>query len=313
VLQSWKIKGIIQKSLSGLPGGECINDSLQRRLGGLTNFDANVRSKVEDWALLISYLRTAGADDFEREQVMEIGSGWYPTLPICFHLAGVKHCHTVDISRHMKPNLALRMLTAIEKQLSMIGAVSGRGGDAVRAQYEYLRQATGLDDLLARAGIVYHAPADASNAYWFADEAVDLVYSNSVLEHVPEPVIMALMKEAHRVLKPEGLMVHAVGCNDHYAFFDKSISFVNYLQFTEKQWRLWNNRLLYQNRLRANDFIRLARESGFEVVHEARAVRPGSREALASLRIADEFRSYATEDIVATTVDFVARKKKRGL
>jgi SAM-dependent methyltransferase len=310
VLQSWKIKGIIQKSLSSFPGGECINDSLQRRLGGLANFDANIRSKVDDWALLISYLRTVDADDLECQRVMEIGSGWYPTLPICFHLAGVQHCHTADISRHMKPNLAFKMLTTIEKHLPRIGAVSGRGADAVRAQYENLREATSLEDLLARAGIVYHAPADASNACWFADEAVDLVYSNSVLEHVPEPVIAALMREAHRVLKPEGLMVHAVGCNDHYAFFDKSISFVNYLQFTAKQWRLWNNRLLYQNRLRANDFIRLARESSFEVVHEARAVRPGSREALASLKIAHEFSSYATEDMVATTVDFVARKKK---
>ncbi len=89
----------------------------------------------------------------------------------------------------------------------------------------------------------------------------------------------------------------------------RSISFLNYLQDSEKQGRLWNSRLNYQNRLRAPDFIRYAVQAGFTIVHEARTVRPGSREALAKLRIAPEFRPYDREELVATSVHFAAPKQ----
>ena len=117
-----------------------------------------------------------------------------------------------------------------------------------------------------------------------------------------------MMQEASRVLKNDGLMVHAVACNDHYAHFDRSISFVNFLAFNEEQWKLWNNPIQFQNRMRAPEFLDIARGCGFRIVHEARAVRPGTREALRTMRIAREFEHFSTEDLAATTVDFVARK-----
>lgn len=311
LLRHWKVKGIIQKALSVAPGGARVNDVLQRRLGDLRDFDDNIRIKVENWRGLMSYLAKVGAADLAGTQIMEIGSGWYPTVPLCFSLAGVRSCHTVDISRHMSAELVFRMYRAVERHLDLIGAVSGCAPQTIRARYESLR-ADSLEDFLSRAGIMYHAPADGSKASWLADGSIDLVYSNSVLEHVPEVVIATLMKESRRILKTGGLMLHAVACNDHYAHFDKSISYINYLQFTGGQWRLWNNDLNYQNRLRANDFIRLARDSGFEIVHETRVVRPGTREAVDHLHIAPEFSSYSREDLIATTVDFIGRKPISG-
>jgi SAM-dependent methyltransferase len=309
-LRHWKVKGIVQKVLSIVPGGSSLNDLLQQRLGDLRDFDDNIRIKVDNWCGLMSYLGKVGASNMESREIMEIGSGWYPTVPVCFALAGTRFCHTVDISRHMNWEQTARMLRAVGKHLDRIAALSGRPAATVRAVFEELLQAQNLDDLLSRAGIVYHAPADGSRADWLATGTLDLVYSNSVLEHVPGPVIAALMRESHRVLKPDGLMLHAVACNDHYAHFDKSISFVNYLQFGERQWCFWNNPLNYQNRLRASDFVEFAHNAGFELIHESRAVRPGTREGLARLRIASEFAAYAPEDLIATTIDFVARKKR---
>jgi SAM-dependent methyltransferase len=309
VLRHWKTKGLIQKALASVPGGVRLNDLLQQRLGDLRDFEGNVGMKADDWRGLMSYLAAVGRADLRCRHIMEIGSGWYPTVPMCFALAGAESCHTVDISRHMKGDLTFRMLRALEAHLPAIAKAAGRDAGEVRERYAKLRAAGSLDELLARANIIYHAPADGARAEWFAAGTVDLVYSNSVLEHVPGPVILSLMKEAHRVLKPNGLMLHAVACNDHYAHFDKSISYVNYLQFTDGQWRLWNNSLNYQNRLRASDFTGMAKESGFEIIHEARAMRRGTREALERLRIAPEFAAYSSEDLAATTVDFVGRKK----
>lgn len=103
-------------------------------------------------------------------------------------------------------------------------------------------------------------------------------------------------------------MLHSLNCGDHYAYFDKRISFINYLTYTERQWRFWDNRLLYQNRLRPCDFIGLAERAGFEVVLRKQKPRPALLELLSTLDIAPEFRDYPPEELCSTSVDFVTRK-----
>ena len=60
-------------------------------------------------------------------------------------------------------------------------------------------------------------------------------------------------------------MFHSVNCGDHYAYVDRSIHQLNYLQFSDADWRKWNNEFLYQNRLRAIDFVDMARAAGFTI------------------------------------------------
>ena len=73
---------------------------------------------------------------------------------------------------------------------------------------------------------------------------------------------------------------------------------------------LLDNSLNYQNRLRSIDFTRMAQEAGFRIAHEERGVRPGSREALQSMKVAPEFQQYAFDDLGAATVHFIAAKQQ---
>jgi SAM-dependent methyltransferase len=306
-IRNWKLKGVIQKVLSIVPGGGHVNNWLQLKTGGLKNFEQNISDKVADWELMMGYLARMGRR-IEGQVMLEIGSGWYPTLPVCHALGGAAAIHTVDIVRHMNPAMTFRMVRALEPMLDRVAAGSGASIGDVRRRFEEIAHSPNLAALLAAARIDYRAPEDAS-AVQLPDRSVDVVYSNSVLEHVTPSVIGPIMREARRVLKDDGLSVHAVACNDHYAHLDRSISFVNFLRFTEKEWRFWNNRFNYQSRLRAVDYTRIAEEAGFCIEYEGRAVRPGCREALKSLPIAPEFRHYSHEDLATTTIDFVAVKR----
>ena len=305
-LRHWKLKGLAQKLLSGLPGGGRLNDWLQLSTGGLRDFEGNVASKVSNWESMIGYLRRVGRR-VDAQVLLEIGTGWYPTLPVCHILAGAKTVYTVDIARHASQELTFRMFRALEPNLDRIAAAAGRPGNAVREHYRLLSRARTLGELLSAANIQYRAPEDASGLD-LPSKSVDIVYSNSVLEHVAPNLIAPIMRESHRVLNDDGAAVHGVACNDHYAYFDKSISFVNFLRYTEKGWRLWNNRLNYQNRLRAVDYTTITQAAGFRIAYEARTVRPGSREALQSIQVAPEFQHYSFEDLVATSINFVAVK-----
>jgi SAM-dependent methyltransferase len=143
------------------------------------------------------------------------------------------------------------------------------------------------------------------------DAAVDIIFSNSVLEHIAADLLPAMMQESRRVLRPGGLAIHSANCGDHYAYFDRHITPINYLTYTADQWRFWNNRLLHQNRLRPQDFIEAAEAAGLDVVLRKFKPRPDLLEALPRLNIAPEFLAYPPEQLCTTSVDFVAQRNPR--
>src|SRR5271168_2608095 len=107
---NWRAKGLIQASLSVLPGGGRVNDYLQKSVGGLKKFECNINDKVGDWGCMMAYLGAVQRGDVEGRRILEIGTGWYPTLPMCLALAGAQRVYTVDLQRHLDSALTFRML-----------------------------------------------------------------------------------------------------------------------------------------------------------------------------------------------------------
>ena len=303
---NWRVKGLIQKGLSVTPGGVRINTHLQHVLGGRRDFDSHLADKIYDWSLSIGYLNRVNFQ-IRGARIMEIGTGWHPSLPICFALAGAGSIATFDLTRLLDEALTFRLLDSLEKHVPQIADLAKDSEAAIHARLNELRRSRDLNELLRSCNIDYFAPTDA-RASGVESNSIDLVYSNSVLEHVPREVIAGLMTESFRVLRPLGLAMHNVGCNDHYAFFDKSISFVNFLRYTEREWKLWNNSIQYQNRLRVPEYLDLAKAAGLDVIMTATNVSAGTLEALAGLRVAPQFRHFSEEDVAATTLDFIGQK-----
>lgn len=304
----WRIKGIIQKVLSAMPGGSRLNSAMQLRVGGLRQFERNVDTKViGDWLVLASHMKELGIP-VDGRVFVEVGTGWYPTLPVCFHLAGAARCHTMDLHRLMDWNLTQRMLVRLEQHLPAIAGQLSLDEQVLRERLARLRRAGSQAELLDAAGIDYRAPGDATRT-GLPDASVDVVFSNSVLEHVPGPVIGALMQETRRVLRGGGIALHSVNCGDHYAYFDRSVTQINYLRYGAAHWWLWNNDLQYQNRLRANDFLALAREAGLAVILDRQRPRPELMATIDQFPVAREFRHYSREQLCTTSIDFVARKE----
>lgn len=293
---NWRIKGVTQKLLSALPGGVAINDLLQRTVGDLRNFEQTVHNKVHnDWLVLVGHMTELGVRPAGLTYV-EIGTGWFPALPVCFHLAGAARVISFDLHRHLNVKLTERMIGALKPHLPAIAKAAQREVEA-----DYARLDTD------RLPFDYRAPADAI-ATGLPDNSVDVVFSNSVLEHVPPHVIARLMKESSRILRPGGLSIHSANCGDHYAYFDRNITMLNYLTYPARDWEFWNNRLLYQNRLRPQDFTGMAEQAGLEIALCKFRPREELLAALPALTIAPEFRQYPPEQLCSTSIDFVGRK-----
>ncbi len=288
-----------------------MNDQLQQCLGGLRNFDHTIEDKVvNDWLVLVANLKEMGAGvrglDF-----VEVGTGWIPVLPVCFSLAGASSCTTIDVTRHMNAGMTFRMMAKLEEYLPRIAGAVEASLEDTRAAYQALRQAASLEELLQRARIRYLSPGDA-RASGLAEESVDIVFSNNVFEHVPADALDGILRESRRILRPGGVSIHSANCADHYAYFDRNITFVNYLAYSERQWRFWNNPLQYQNRLRPQDFAGLAERAGLEVKLYKMRVRPELRPSLEKMTIAPEFRHYSAEQLCSTSVLVGGRKPPSG-
>jgi SAM-dependent methyltransferase len=304
----WRVKGGIQKLLGRVPYGERVHYELQKRVGGLRSFDRELTAKIEDWRLMVGHLRTSGFP-VAGTRFLEMGTGWYPTFPFCLFLGGAKSVITVDLNRYLKPELSLRMTAALAKFLPVIAEATGRAESELAGEQRELEAAVrrGASLEAATRGVVtYQAPSDAS-ATGLPGGSLDVVFSNSVLEHVPGPVIERCFTESRRILRSGGVIFHSVNCGDHYAYADRKIHQLNYLQFSDEDWKIWNNDFLYQNRLRAIDFTDMARAAGFKVEIDTSRPHPMRLQQLATVQVHPQFSRYSRDQLAITSIDFVGR------
>jgi hypothetical protein len=73
----------------------------------------------------------------------------------------------------------------------------------------------------------------------------------------------------------------------------------------------WNNRLLYQNRLRPADFLQLAEDAGLRVALSRFTPKEKLLKMLPTLAVAEEFSRYAPDQLCATSIDFARRPSPR--
>jgi SAM-dependent methyltransferase len=233
--------------------------------------------------------------------LLEVGTGWMPVLPVCFSLGGASSCTTIDITRHLNAGLTFRMLAALREYLPKIAAASGSSLPEVQARYRRLSESASVEELLKRANIRYLSPGDARTT-GLPDDSLDVVFSNNVFEHVPGEVLNGILRESRRILKPGGLSIHSANCADHYAYFDRNITFINYLSYTDREWKFWNTDLQYQNRLRPQEFVDLAKGAGLDIGLCKMRTRHELMETLASMRIAPEFKKFSPEQLCSTSI-----------
>jgi len=305
----WRIKGTIQKVLGWVPGGDRIHHILQRRVGGLTSFGRECDIKLDDWRLMMGHLKAAGAR-IDGGTLLEMGTGWYPTFPLCLYLSGAGRVHTVDLNRLLRRDMTIALADRLANHVALIAEVSGKPEAEVAARQKAVAEALrgGASIGEATDGLIdYRAPADASRTELPAS-SVDVLFSNSVLEHVPREVIDACFREAMRILRPGGVVFHSVNCGDHYAYVDRSIDQLHYLQYSEAAWKKWNNAFLYQNRLRAIDLTTMAKYHGFAIEIDTSRPNPDRLRQLDAIRVDPHFAHYSRDQLAITSIDFVGRK-----
>ena len=308
---NWRVRANIQNSVAKLPP-DLANSAyywLQRRLGLMRRIDPTKRmtGAIELCDLLARSGRSAVDTRF-----LEVGTGWRVNVPLALWLCGARSVTTVDLNRYLKPELVRLDVRFVREHRSLIETLVGKRlhDGRIDQLIEFDSQAWEIDDLFRLCHFDYIAPGDAT-ALPLDANTIDCEISYAVLEHIPTAVLHAMQREAVRVLRPGGTVLHRIDLSDHFCRSDPAISPLNFLQFDERTWNsIAGNRYVFMNRLRVDDYLRIFEDAGLRVLACDRFANPKGLEQLRDpkFRIDESFRGKSDEDLATTSAWVLAQK-----
>lgn len=299
----WLAKAALQRGLGVLPQGERLNYVFQRHV--LHSFpvgDGALRQKFSRATHhLAAYEEHGGGAPAGEATFFEFGAGWDLAIPIAYALLGVGRQVVIDIRPSARVELVNDTIAAFERLRPQLEEGAGRSLRGLGGPV------ASVADLEPRFGIRYLAPCDA-RATGLPAGSVDFVSSTDTCEHIPRADLAAIFAECRRLLQPGGTFSCRIDLQDHYAYFDRSLSRYNFLRFSDRTWALVNSPLHFQNRLRAPEYLRLVRDAGLDLIAEnPSGPSDQGRAELEQLPLAEPFRVYPPEELGITILSFVAR------
>lgn len=307
----WKTKARIQNVASLLPEslGYQFYYLIQRHFGRLRSPDPREGLKA---GIAIRDMIVDSGRDINDKVFLEIGTGRRINMPIAFWLCGAKKIITVDINPYIKLELIRQDLKYItDHQAEIVDMFKNSlNADRFRRLLHSGKQKCGLRELLSLLDIEYLAPMDASKLQLPAN-SIDYQISNNVFEHIPPDVIVSILKEGNRLVRDNGLFVHRIDFTDHFAHSDKSITFVNFLQYNDREWeKIVRNKFMYMNRLRVDDMERIFTSTGQRILSLYPRLDPSISELYRGGGLAlDEQYKFKSEKTLSTIICWVVSEK----
>ncbi|NQT38998.1 MAG: class I SAM-dependent methyltransferase [Planctomycetes bacterium] len=212
--------------------------------------------------------------------ILEIGSGWFPTIPILFARDGARNIIMSDLNIHMDKITFRETAAYLKKRFS---------------DNEYIQSITDVSAL----PIEYYAPFNASR---LSDKSVDIVVSSMVLEHIPRSDIYNLFSSLRPKIVDDGCMVHLVDHSDHFEHYDKSISRIHFLTWSEEKHAVINFLIKDgENRMRHHEYQQIFSDSGYEVINEETDLDNRTLEILGTLDLVYPYSKMQPEQLAVVT------------
>lgn len=308
-MPSWYLKAGIQGFISLLPTPHAVNYMFQRYVSkGLILTDGYFEEKLKVTAKHIENYRKA-TEKQKPQNVLELGTGWLPIVPIALSLCGIEEVYSVDISDLTKAHLVKETIEhfivyAQDGRLKKILPIDTVDKQSLQSAYDALANHS-VEESLKHLHIT-PLVTDARSLK-FDDNSIEFFVSNSTFEHIPPDVLLGIMQEFHRVSTPNGVNSHLIDLGDHYAQFDKSLSPYNFLRYSDSIWRLFNNKLQYQNRLRVSDYRKTHEQAGFHIKSEVNQI--AEQHDIEKIQLADQFQAYSYDDVIVVQSFMVSQPK----
>ena len=230
--------------------------------------------------------------------VLELGTGWNPVQPIAHFLCGAGKVETFDIESLLQPDRVARVIEHF-RNFARDGRLAKELPALIPARLARLDEVASTAanrppaETLAMLGIHVHV-ADARHTA-LMDGSVDFLFSQAVFEYIPRATSIVLMREFRRVVRPGAVTSHYINLSDQYQNFDHTLSQLNFLRYSARQWRWLDSPIIPQTRLRISDYREIFQQTGWRIFREENT--SSAVEDLRCVPLAPEFHGYREEDL----------------
>ena len=304
----WILKALIQKTISFLPYNHSVNFLFQKYVTkGVRLTDELFEDKLIHCSNHLKYFTTYATT--APLSSLEIGTGWYPIVPIGLYLFGFENIVSIDITDLLTTASVHQTIERYETYLT-----SGRLApflnkvdmDRFAKLKELLKSNEPPHELLKKINV--QVIIGDARKIDHPDGSYDLINSNNTFEHIYPEILIDIVKEFKRLLKPTGIMSHQIDMSDHFAHLDKSITIYNFLKYSDKQWSVIDNTIQPQNRLRVSDFRKIFADLGLRVLHEQN--REGDTNQIKAIRpsLDKKYNNYSDADLAVSHSLFILKK-----
>ena len=305
---AWKLKYRLINLASRLPLHERLHYLGQKMLGRQRLDGPEMLRRATEVFRLLHYAggRVQGRD------VLEIGTGWFPFVPLLAHLLGARRVFTVDIHPWLTLRHTRQTVDAIRDLADTAAAKLGVEPAEFSLRADDLAHRAGkareIADIFGPAQIHYLPRTDLLEAD-MPPNSLDAVFSSNVLEHIPPDTLSAIHRKTAQLVRAGGFAVHRFNPGDHFA--NLSGSTIRFLECDDREWQgLGGRGLSYHNRLRTCEHAELIRETGWTPAFWAEQVDREAIEQLREGRIVPvpRYAEMSPEQICAFYAWFVLRK-----
>ena len=311
-MASWLVKAMVQRGIGALPYPHFWNGLLQDWVTHSTRLTDEVFfENLSNCGLHLANLQRYNSTTLRHFSAFELGTGWFPVVPIGLFLCGAREVWTWDIAPLLKldrlKDVIARFLELEERQLlkSRLDALPERL--ALLRAVMTGRDSSNSEPTQLLEGLNIHYRIGNATRSRLPPASIDLIVSDVVLEHPSPAQLTEILHEFRRIAAPEAVMSHSIALDDQYSGRDPRITQFNFLRFSDRMWRWINNPIIPLNRLRISDYRRLFSESGFQIVEETS--RRGDPAELARVPLAEHFRQYSLEDLLVTYTRLAANPR----
>jgi hypothetical protein len=305
-MKKWVLKAVIQKFISFFPFKHHVNYLFQKYVTkGIILTDQLFEDKLTHFK---EHLEQIKESDLGQHRILEIGTGWYPVIPVGFYLAGYNDIATFDIASLATSK---QIKQTCEKYISFYkrGKLNQFAPSLLPERFAKLEQILQKDDVSFNDfSMRYYVGNDISIAQ--SEMLYTFICSNNTFEHIHKEVLESLLMSLNKMLEKDGVMSHNIDMSDHFSHMDKTITPYHFLKFSQIEWNKIDNSIQPQNRLRKSEYINLIEKAGFKVVKQT-DFKHEDISILSNKEFVKHYSSFDVSDLAIIHTYLVTKKQKK--
>jgi hypothetical protein len=307
-MKKWLLKAAAQKAVSYLPAAHHVNYLVHKYITkGKHLPEEFFTDRLSHFTNHYRFLKQFHPHPEPQLNVLELGTGWHPIVPIAFFLSGHTDIITIDIRPQLFPEMLDQTISWFLK-LNDAGRLSQFIPELKPEKLETLRKIASKVLVQEPKETLRQLHIQAWNLdarqLPLPDGSRDLFVSNNVLQDIPPIIMEGIFAEFRRAAKSNSLHSHFVDMSDMFCHFDPSITNLNFLQFSESTWQLLTNKLQTQNRERIPYYRELFNRAGLHIKEEVNNY--ANLSDVRKLKLHPKFQSLPVEDVAVLHSHLVA-------